>query len=239
MKENRKKDIRDRFRGMFFITGMVVALGLVYMSFQYKKYMNDLIEKEKIAHFDTFEKDIDVVITARTIKEKKKKTSDKLTPDPDDTPDLPDDPIEIIDPDDFSDGNDDLYAFDPNDFGLIDDPVYFTLVENRPIFPGCENILDENERFVCFQKQLIRFVQKEYRFTDFMQRMNLSGNMYLNFIVEKDGTVSNVEVIRGSDPILEKEAIRVIESLPKLTPAKTGGRPVRMIYTVPVRVGRK
>lgn len=237
METNRKKDIRERFRGIFFITGMVIALGLVYMSFQYKKYVDDLIVKEKLASISKFDTEEDVIITVR--KQKERKPTEKFKPEPDDATDLPDETIEIIDPNDFQDGDDDLYTFDPDDFGLIDEPMTFANVEHRPIFPGCENIIDEEKRFACFQKQLIQFVQKEYRYTDFMRNMGLNGRMYINFIVEKDGSVSNVEIVRGADPLLEKEALRVVGSLPKLTPAKSGGRPVRMIYTVPVRVGAK
>ncbi len=63
----------------------------------------------------------------------------------------------------------------------------------------------------------------------------LQGTVVCQFIVEKDGSVGNVTVLRSIDPLLDKEAVRVIESMPKWAPGRKDGKPVRVKYTLPVR----
>jgi TonB family protein len=58
--------------------------------------------------------------------------------------------------------------------------------------------------------------------------------VYINFVIEKNGKVSNVTIARGVDKLIDDEAIRVIKLLPKFIPAKQRGKPVRMQYTVPI-----
>jgi protein TonB len=64
--------------------------------------------------------------------------------------------------------------------------------------------------------------------------MGIQGKVYVNFVIEKNGKVSNVTIARGVDALIDNEAIRVIKLLPKFTPAKQRGKPVRMQYTVPI-----
>lgn len=62
----------------------------------------------------------------------------------------------------------------------------------------------------------------------------LSGRVVLQFVIEKDGSVGNVTVLRGVDPILDNEAVRVVSMSPKWTPGKVDGKPVRVSYTFPL-----
>ena len=66
------------------------------------------------------------------------------------------------------------------------------------------------------------------------RQMGIQGRVYINFVIEKDGSISNAQVIRGVDPLLDDEAVRVVNSLPKMTPAKQRGKPVRMQFTLPI-----
>ena len=62
----------------------------------------------------------------------------------------------------------------------------------------------------------------------------IQGRVVVAFIVEKDGSVSNVKVVRSVDPALDKEAMRLAKSMPKWTPGKLKGEPVRVKYTMPI-----
>lgn len=62
----------------------------------------------------------------------------------------------------------------------------------------------------------------------------LSGRVVLQFVIEKDGSVGNVTILRGVDPILDNEAVRVVSMSPKWTPGKVDGKPVRVSYTFPL-----
>ena len=66
------------------------------------------------------------------------------------------------------------------------------------------------------------------------QNNGVHGTVVCQFIVEKDGSISNVTVLRSVDPLLDKEAVRVLESMPNWTPGRNNGQPVRVKYTIPV-----
>lgn len=66
------------------------------------------------------------------------------------------------------------------------------------------------------------------------RQMGIQGRVFISFIVEKGGDISNVQVARSVDDMLDKSAVEVILKLPRLGPAKQNGRAVRMSYTVPV-----
>ncbi|MGB0175696.1 MAG: energy transducer TonB, partial [Owenweeksia sp.] len=65
------------------------------------------------------------------------------------------------------------------------------------------------------------------------RQMGIQGRVYVDFVIERNGSISNVTVVRGVDPLLDDEAVRVIKSLPKFQPAKQRGKPVRMRFTMP------
>lgn len=62
----------------------------------------------------------------------------------------------------------------------------------------------------------------------------ISGKVYIQFVIEKDGSITDVKVARGVDSSLDKEAVRVVKSMPKWTPGKQRGKPVRVAYTLPI-----
>jgi TonB family protein len=115
-----------------------------------------------------------------------------------------------------------------------DEIFNFAVVENKPIFPGCENLATEDEKFMCFNQSIMWHIGKKFEFPELARQMGIQGKVYVNFVIEKNGKVSNVTIARGVDKLIDDEAIRVIKLLPKFTPAKQRGKPVRMQYTVPI-----
>ena len=97
----------------------------------------------------------------------------------------------------------------------------FTVVEVMPEFPGG-------------QEALLQFLAKTVKYPVIAQENGIQGRVTASFIVEKDGSVTDIEVIRGVDPSLDKEAIRVLSTMPKWTPGKQRGQDVAVKYTVPV-----
>lgn len=110
----------------------------------------------------------------------------------------------------------------------------FSVVESKPIFPGCENLATENEKFMCFIKNIKQYIAENYEFPELARQMGIQGKVYINFVIEKNGKVSNVTIARGVDKLIDDEAIRIIKLLPKFIPAMQRGKPVRMEYTVPI-----
>ena len=97
----------------------------------------------------------------------------------------------------------------------------FTVVEEMPDFPGG-------------QGELMKFIAKSIKYPVIAQENGIQGRVVCTFVVNKDGSVVDAEVLRGVDPSLDKEALRVIGTMPKWKPGKQRGKPVRVKYTVPI-----
>ena len=97
----------------------------------------------------------------------------------------------------------------------------FTVVEEMPDFPGGPG-------------ELLKFIAKSIKYPVIAQENGIQGRVICAFVVNKDGSVVDAEVLRGVDPSLDKEALRVIGTMPKWKPGKQRGKPVRVKYTVPI-----
>lgn len=102
-----------------------------------------------------------------------------------------------------------------------DEDKIFTVVEQTAEFPGG-------------MEALYKFLQKNFRYPNSARRMNVSGRVFVQFIVDKEGKISNVEVVKGLSPDCDKEAIRVVELMPPWKPAKQNGRSVKSKFVFPV-----
>jgi protein TonB len=97
----------------------------------------------------------------------------------------------------------------------------FVVVEEMPEFPGGE-------------KALRTYLATSVKYPTIAQENGIQGKVFVNFVVNKDGSVSNVKIARGVDPAIDAEALRVVTSLPRWKPGKQRGAPVRVSYTVPI-----
>lgn len=97
----------------------------------------------------------------------------------------------------------------------------FVVVEKQPEFPGGMGAL-------------MKFLGSNIKYPVIAQENGISGRVICNFVVEKNGSITDVQVVRGVDPSLDKEAVRVIEDMPKWSPGQQRGKPVRVRFTLPV-----
>ena len=103
-----------------------------------------------------------------------------------------------------------------------EEEVVFVVVETMPEFPGG-------------QQALFKYLSENVKYPVIAQENGIQGRVICQFVVNRDGSIVDVEVVRsGGDPSLDKEAIRVIKSMPKWKPGKQRGKAVRVKYTVPV-----
>ena len=111
--------------------------------------------------------------------------------------------------------------------------VPFSVIENVPIFPGCDKGNNTAKRN-CMSKKIQQFVNKKFN-TDLAGDLGLSGRQRINVIfkIDKTGNVTGVRA-RAPHPGLEKEAARVINLLPKMKPGKQRGKPVNVPYSLPI-----
>jgi protein TonB len=82
--------------------------------------------------------------------------------------------------------------------------------------------------------ELMAFIAKNVKYPVEAQTKGLQGRATCIFTVNKDGSISETEILKGVDPLLDAEAVRIIGLMPKWTPGKKNGQPVRVRYTVPV-----
>jgi protein TonB len=110
--------------------------------------------------------------------------------------------------------------------------VPFAIIENIPVFPGCEKVSKKRQRD-CFQEKINKHIRKNFRYPEIAQEMGIQGRVYVSFIIGVDGRVIMVQP-RGPDKNLEKEARRIIENLPQMIPGKQRGKAVRVPYSIPI-----
>lgn len=97
----------------------------------------------------------------------------------------------------------------------------FTVVEQMPEFPGGA-------------AEMTRFIQKNIKYPMMARESDIQGRVYVNFVVEPDGSVSNVTVMRGIGGGCDEEAVRIVNMMPKWNPGKQRGIAVRCSFTVPI-----
>jgi protein TonB len=81
---------------------------------------------------------------------------------------------------------------------------------------------------------LRQFIAEHIEYPELAQENDIQGTVYIRFVVTKTGTIGDVQVVRGVDPLLDEEAVRVVKSLPKFKPGMQGGRPVPVWFSVPI-----
>ena len=103
-----------------------------------------------------------------------------------------------------------------------EEETIFVVVETMPVFPGG-------------QQEMLKFLNEQTSASPVVTEHQIQGRAICQFVVEKDGSISNVQVMRSSgEPLLDKEAVRILSIMPKWTPGMHRGEPVRIKYTVPV-----
>jgi protein TonB len=131
-----------------------------------------------------------------------------------------------------------LGLLDFDDFEPVEDEpikeIGFEFIEDVPIFPGCEQYTDNTERKACMSEQLKAFINKEFD-TGLATDLGLTGinRIYTSFKIKANGEAEFINA-RASHPKLKEESRRVIEKLPIMQPGKQRGKPVDVIFALPI-----
>ena len=107
-------------------------------------------------------------------------------------------------------------------------------VEIKPNEKGIYNIVEEAASFPGGMANCLKFLSENVKYPEDCKKEGIQGRVIAQFIIDKDGSVIDVKIVRGVHPSLDKEAIRMIEAMPKWTPGKVKGEPVKCQYTLPV-----
>lgn len=110
--------------------------------------------------------------------------------------------------------------------------VAFAVIEDVPVFPGCEG-LSKIKTKECFQQKMQEHVIKNFKYPETALDLGIQGRVSVIFVIDSKGHTTNIRS-RGPDKILETEAERIIGLLPKMQPGKQRGKPVRVTYAIPI-----
>ena len=210
IKKNPKVDLEKK-RSLYLQIGFVIALLLVYVAFEYKNY-----DKSNYNLGDLNLDDLEEEIIPITKQEQKPPPP---PPPPPEIIEIVEDEVEIeeeLEIEDTESDEDEIIEIEEED-----DDEFFMVVENMPEFPGGD-------------LGLMKYIQKNVKYPPRAKEYNITGKVYVQFIVDKSGIVTNVKVVRGVDKNLDAEAVRVVKSLPKYKPGKQRGKPVRVMFTIPI-----
>lgn len=221
LKKNPKADLEKK-KILFIEIGLVVSLFVVLMAFEWKSTGGVNTD------FATLQ---DIVVEEEMI---------PITEQEEIKPPPPPQPVQVIDVinivDDDVEIEDDVDLFDmefqediavkivdfQDDEDEMEEEEIFVIVEDMPGFDGGDS------------NKFREYIAKNLRFPEIAAENGIQGRVFVAFVVEADGRVSNVRVVRGVDPSLDKEAVRVVESSPRWTPGKQRGKAVRVSFTFPI-----
>lgn len=226
-KKNPKRDL-NKNSGLYFVIGLVLVMVLTYVAFEWKTYDQNAYDYTGMNTPDEIPEVSPPVIPINT---------------------LPPPPVPVAAPSIEIRENDEdiieteILSTDTNQteevikvedviFDKLTEvePIPFSVIEDVPVFPGCEN---EQDKRACFQEMMNKHIAKNFRYPEIAQEMGIQGKVYIQFIIQKDGSIGNIQK-RGPDKHLEAEATRIINMLPQMKPGKQRGTPVKVPFSIPI-----
>lgn len=232
IKKNPKANL-ENYNKQFMLLGLALALIVIYIGIEWKTFDRTIADLGMVDI--SAEEEIDIPITERI-------QEIKPPPPPPPAPEkieIVEDEAEIEETILESTETDESEAVEVEEIveiveeeEVIDD-VPFAIIENVPVYPGCKGTNEEKKK--CMVDEITKHVGRKYN-TGLASDLGLSPGkkrVYVQFKIDKTGKITDVRA-RGPHARLEKEAIRVVELLPDMTPGKQRGRPVGVKYTLPI-----
>jgi protein TonB len=210
-KKNPKISI-ERKRGLLFQIGLVITLLVVLVAFEWKSY-----EKTDYSLGQLQMDDLEDEMIPITRQEEKPPPP---PPPPPEIIEIVEDEVEIENELEVEDTDTDENEFIEQEEEEDSDEV-FLVVEQMPVFPGGD-------------LGLMKFIQKTTKYPPIAKENDITGKVYVSYVVNKKGKVTNVKVVRSVDKYLDAEAVRVVKLLPYTTAGKQRGKPVNVQYTIPI-----
>jgi len=223
LKKSQKADLELK-KNVFFMVGLVVSLGIMLVAFEWTAKPE---KADSLGSMSAVNVEDEIIPITR---------EQEIKPPPPPPPPKVIEVLNIVDDDVKIDDELQIEDSEADDKTLITvAPVLsapkeeeeeeatevFFIVEDMPEFPGGEMALRA-------------YIANAIKYPVIAQENGIQGKVYVTFVVGKDGSVSNATIARGVDPSIDKEALRVVNSLPKWKPGKQRGKPVNVSYTVPI-----
>ncbi len=218
-KKSPKADLESK-RRIFLQIGFTLALGAALVAFEWRHYERPEVDLGTL-DIDFIEEE-DIPIT------RQEQPPPPPPPEPSQELIIVDDDVELeeeytidIDADVFTE----VQEFTPiviEEEKAFDEEVIFTVVEDQPEFPGGE---------AARQK----FLEDNLRYPQMAREAGIQGTVFVTFVVERDGSVTDVRILRGIGGGCDEEAVRVVSMMPRWEPGRQRGQPVRVQFNMPIR----
>ena len=205
---------------MFMQIGMIIALLIAWLAFEHKSYDKREIDASLLNREVVLDEEM-VEIT----KQEEQKPQPVEVPKQTTQLEIVQDDVETEDIDIRADVqqdevNEEYVAPEVVEEEVVEQEI-FQIVEEMPSFPGGE-------------QKLMEHIAKNIKYPQIARETGVQGRVFVGFVVEPDGSISNVKLLRGIGGGCDEEAMRVIKSLPKWKPGKQRGKAVRVSYQIPV-----
>ena len=205
---------------MFIQIGMIISLLIAWLAFEHKSYDKreidpSLLNREVVLDEEMVEITKQEEQKPQPVEVPKQTTQLEIVQD-----DVEVEDIEINAEVDQQEVIDDYVPVEVEEEEVVEQEI-FQIVEEMPAFPGGE-------------AKLMEYVAKNIKYPQIARETGIQGRVFVGFVVEPDGSVSNVKVLRGIGGGCDEEAMRVVKSMPKWKPGKQRGKAVRVSYMLPV-----
>ena len=228
-----------RYRTLFFELGLIISLFVVYLVLESRSTPYDGLD---ISTNTT--NMVDEIVIPQTLRKEELQKIPKPPPSPinqimvvTDNTELEHE-LEIETTEIDENTKVDIQKYEPKDVIAEEEEeeeVYnFQIVESQAVYPGCENYTDKQSRYMCFQKEIMKHVKKNFKYPEIAKEMGVQGRVIIQFVIGKDGNISKVTILRGIDKNLDNEAIRIVKKLPRMHPAEQRGRKVPVSFMLPI-----
>lgn len=222
IKKTPKANLENK-KTMAILIGLVLALGIMFIAFEWSKNEIKVYEDAIQGEFVEDEEMIEVTFRDETPPPPPPPTQETVLSDIIDIRDDKED-IQTKNFDSEDDKNKKVVIQAPI-AAPVEDPEenrIHVVVERMPEFPGGEAAMNQ-------------FINRTIRYPVIAQENGIQGRVVVQFVVNTDGKIVDVEVVRGVEESLDKEAIRVVKAMPPWNPGRQGGKNVRVKYTLPIR----
>lgn len=232
-KKNPKADLSKRST-LFLQLGLILVLFVTWQSIEWKTYDKSNVDIGQVDLDELEEEDIPI-------------TQDLNTPPPPPPPPPAPEIIDVVEDEEeveetiieSTETNQEEEIVEVEEVEDVEEEeeiadVPFAVIENVPVFPGCEKQKGNTAKKKCMSDKVKKFVNRKFN-TELGSELGLSGvnRIYVRFKIDKGGNIVGVQA-RGPHPRLEKEAQRVVKMLPKMTPGKQRGKAVGVLYSLPI-----
>lgn len=231
-KKNPKADLTRR-SVLFLQLGLILVLFITWQAIEWKTYDKEAIDTGQLDMDELDDEEIPI-------------TEMQNTPPPPPPPPPAPEIIEVVE-DEEEVEEDEIESTETDMEEIVEveeveeapveeevEDVPFAVIENVPVFPGCEDFDTNEEKKQCMSQKIQQHVNREFN-KDLGSELGLSGinRVIVQFKIDEKGEITNIQS-RAPHPRLEREAARVIQKLPKMTPGKQRGKEVGVMYSLPI-----